>query len=159
MGGHSAVSTQITFESPSRIALADFATALRNAWLAVRYDVFPEIAARASCAVGKEYDVDAYWLHYPVGDRRDAERWALMTVVEHAPTTAKGFRDELLHGFTKPNDPFNAWLHWAPDIGGGGRTFHAVYALGLRSGASPKVDVITSLASVSDTGSPTAVEA
>jgi hypothetical protein len=88
--GHGSLSTEATFSPPASLSNAmsdnEMASLFRSAWVDVRYNLHPLLAA-VSAAPVDVLDIAGYSLFYPLVDTGSASRWAEETVFQHPPTT------------------------------------------------------------------------
>jgi hypothetical protein len=122
------MSSQATFAARVSTTPSDFLHLLRSAWLDVRFNLHPMLAAISS-APADLMDLSGYAVHYPLVDASSALDWAVETVVANKPSTMLELVDSLLS--TSPTaHGSRGHLHFAPSPENPGRVFHLTLVVG-----------------------------
>lgn len=124
--GFGSLSTHATYTSTTSCSPDDFAKILRQAWIAVRFNLHPLLAA-VSTAPSDILDVEGYSLFYPDVQQADVDEWARRTVIGHESCTLAELVASLKHIAPTARN-HRASIHFAPSLTG--NSFHVVLVAG-----------------------------
>jgi len=124
--GHSSLSTHATYSPIKPYSPNEFEKALRKAWIGVRFNLHPLLAA-VSTAPSDVLDTDGYSLFYPDVNEADVEMWASKTVHQHDSSTTANLVAILKRTAPTARD-HQASIHFAPSLVG--NSFHVVLVAG-----------------------------